>query len=61
MDIAAAASGMSQFELKENVGIALTKKVMDVEKTEGQQLIQMLKTPVSVPHPTSGRHIDIQA
>lgn len=61
MDIASTASGMNQAVFSEKVGIAITKKVMDVAKTEGQQLVQMLETSVQAPHPTAGHHIDLQA
>lgn len=59
MDIPALSIAMSQTELQQNVSVALSKKVMDFSQTQGEGLLQMLRTPMA-PHPTSGNRIDLK-
>jgi hypothetical protein len=60
MDIAALSAGLSQIKLQSDVGIALTKKAMDVSQTQSNELLQMLNTSVPAPQPTSSRFIDVK-
>ncbi|MED3575110.1 YjfB family protein [Cytobacillus praedii] len=57
MDIAALSIGMNQATLKQNVSIALTKKVMKSTEQNSAELIKMLETS----HPTLGKSIDLKA
>ncbi|WP_458415014.1 YjfB family protein [Schinkia sp. CFF1] len=60
MDIAALSTAMSQANLGQQVGIALTKKVMETAQVNATALTEMLKaSTVQAPHPTLGKHIDI--
>ncbi|WP_084552379.1 YjfB family protein [Bacillus cihuensis] len=56
MDIAALSIGMSQASLSQNVGIALTKKVMDSSQQNAVQMVEMLQAP----HPNLGHSIDLK-
>lgn len=56
MDIAALSIGMSQASLSQNVGIALTKKVMESSQQNAVQMIEMLQ----VPHPNLGHSVDLK-
>ncbi|MFJ5624377.1 YjfB family protein [Peribacillus loiseleuriae] len=56
MDIAALSIGMSQASLSQNIGIALTKKVMDSSQQNAVQMIEMLQAP----HPTLGHSVDLK-
>ncbi|WP_419392634.1 YjfB family protein [Cytobacillus praedii] len=57
LDIAALSIGMNQATLKQNVSIALTKKVMESTEQNSAELIKMLETS----HPTLGKSIDLKA
>lgn len=60
MDVAALSTVMSQVNLGQQVGIAMTKMVMDTAETNAAALTEMLKTStVQAPHPTLGKTIDI--
>ncbi|MCP3760920.1 YjfB family protein [Domibacillus sp. A3M-37] len=56
MDIAALSMGMSQASLGQNIGLALTKKTMDMAQQNANQMVQMLQAP----HPTLGNSIDVK-
>lgn len=53
MDIAALSMGMSQASLGQNIGLALTKKTMDMAQQNANQMLQ-------APHPTLGNSIDVK-
>ncbi|MFT4417183.1 YjfB family protein [Fredinandcohnia humi] len=56
MDIAALSIGMNQASLAQNVGIALSKKVMETAEQNNNQLLKMLEAP----HPHLGKSIDLK-
>ncbi|WP_082130116.1 YjfB family protein [Aneurinibacillus tyrosinisolvens] len=55
MDIAAVATNLKAISIGSQVGIAVTKKVMDSQKADGEQMIQLLERSVS---PNLGGNID---
>lgn len=55
MDIAALSMGLSQANLAQNVGVALTKKAMDQSEQNMDSLLKIM-----APHPTLGNQIDIK-
>ncbi|MEG1049416.1 MAG: YjfB family protein [Oscillospiraceae bacterium] len=58
MDIAAMSIGLNQSKLMQSVSLAMTKKVMDMQQQQGQQLVEtMAKAAV----PPSDRIIDVRA
>lgn len=60
MDVAALSTAMSQVNLGQQVGIAMTKMVMDTAETNAATLTEMIQTStVQAPHPTLGKTIDI--
>ncbi len=56
IDIAALSISMNQASLNQQVGIALTKKVMDTSKENVQALTKMMELSVN---PNLGKNIDI--
>jgi hypothetical protein len=60
MNIAALSVGLHQIQLQQNIGLALTKKAMDVAQVQSQEMINMIQqSSVPAPHPTSGHKIDM--
>jgi len=60
MDVAALSTAMSQVNLGQQVGIAMTKMIMDTAETNAATLTEMIHTStVQLPHPTLGKTIDI--
>lgn len=59
MDIAALSMGMKQVQLQQSMGIALTKKFMDMAQAQQNDLINMIDASTPAPHPTSGKAIDV--
>lgn len=57
MDIAALSIALNQSTLRQDVGIALTKKVMEESQQNANQLVEMLQAT----HPNLGHSIDIKA
>lgn len=55
MDIAALATTMKQYDLSQQVGLALTKKVMDVSENNTQELVKMMELSTN---PSLGSIID---
>lgn len=60
MDIAALSIGLSNIQLQQSVGIALTKKVMDVSESQTNGLLRMMEPAATPPHPTAGKSIDFK-
>lgn len=61
MNIAASSTIMSQAQLKQDVGVSLMKKTMDMAESNSQQMVNMLKqSTVQTPHPTLGNTIDMK-
>lgn len=56
MDIAALSVSMKQASLYQQVGIALTKKVMDTNEVNLQALMKIMESSVN---PNLGKNIDI--
>lgn len=56
MDIAALSVSMKQASLYQQVGIALTKKVMDTNEVNLQGLLKIMESSVN---PNLGKNIDI--
>lgn len=62
MDIAALSVVMSQQQVRADAGTAIMSNVKDVAEQQGEQLLDMLDTPVaSAPHPSKGQSIDFKA
>lgn len=59
MDIAAMSMGYAQTQLNYNVGIAMTKKVMDTQEVMADGLLQMMDQQVVTP--PSNHTLDILA
>lgn len=57
MDIAAMSMNFSQSKLMSNVGLILAKKVMNIEETQGQQLVADMQKIA----PPSDAIIDVRA
>ncbi|MCF8020710.1 MAG: YjfB family protein [Vallitaleaceae bacterium] len=57
MDIAAMSVILAQGQVKQQVGIQLATKVMDMAEVQSQELIKMMEQSVN---PEIGRSIDIQ-
>ena len=55
MDIAALSMSLSQQQLMQNVSLAVTKQVMEVQQQTTDQLVEM----IDAQHPTLGQSIDI--
>lgn len=49
-------SSKSLLALKQNVNLALAKKVLTTTEQKGEQLVEMLKAP----HPNLGKSIDLK-
>lgn len=58
MDIAAVSMNMSSAKLQMNVGIAMTKKVMEQQAVEANGLLKMME---AVPAADIGQNIDVKA
>lgn len=60
MDISALSFDLSKINLQTNVGLAVTKKVMDVAQAQNNGLLQMLNTSIPAPQSGLGQHIDLK-
>ncbi|RLL42934.1 putative motility protein [Oceanobacillus piezotolerans] len=62
MDIAALSIGMSQSQVKSDVGLALMNKIMNVSENQSLRLTEMLGETSRMPaHPSLGNKVDIKA
>lgn len=57
MDVAAVSTIMAQNQIKQQAGIQLAAKVMDIAKVQSAELIKMMEQSVT---PDIGRSIDIR-
>ncbi|MEG0020485.1 MAG: YjfB family protein [Oscillospiraceae bacterium] len=57
MDIAAMSIGLNQAKLMQSVSLAMTKKVMNMQQQQGQQLVEAMAKAT----PPSDRIIDVRA
>ena len=55
MDIAALAMSMKHTELMQDVSLAMTKKVMEFQQENAEQIVEVIDTS----HPVLGKTIDI--
>ncbi|ADL51218.1 YjfB family protein [Clostridium cellulovorans] len=58
MDIVALSTVMKQYDLSAQVGVALTKKIMDVSETNTQELVKMMELSAN---PNLGSILDAKA
>ena len=61
MGIAALSMAKAQSQVKADASLKVMANVKDMMNQQGEQLIEMLETSSSVPHPTLGGKVDIQA
>jgi len=59
MDIAALATSMSHANLMQNVSIAVADKAIEMQQNQVDQMIEIMETAQSAPHPYLGVNLDI--
>ncbi len=61
MDITALSTAQSQQNVKMEAGMSVQKMVMDTSKTQGAELIDMMKSAQVITDPALGNTIDLLA